>query len=80
MGKLGIGGLIGYLTSRLRYPQLFLLTAALFGLDLIIPDLVPFVDEILLGLMTVLLGSLQTRSEPLGTKRPPMKNVTPSDP
>ena len=31
----------------------------LFGVDLVIPDMIPFVDEILLGLGTVLLGSMR---------------------
>ncbi len=42
---------------RLRFPQLFLLVAALFVADLIVPDAIPFIDEILLGLATLLFGS-----------------------
>ena len=52
--------LLGY-ADRLRFPQLFLLTAGLFGLDLLIPDTIPFIDEILLGLVTMLLGSLKKK-------------------
>ncbi|PVV17723.1 MAG: hypothetical protein B6D79_16525, partial [gamma proteobacterium symbiont of Ctena orbiculata] len=45
--------------------ELFLLTASLFALDLLIPDLIPFVDELLLGLLTLLFGSwLLTLSKP----------------
>jgi hypothetical protein len=52
-------------TSRLRYPKLLALTGALFVIDLFVPDLVPFADEILLGLGTLLLTRLRTRrSEP----------------
>jgi hypothetical protein len=40
---------------------LLLLSALVFGADLIFPDVVPFADEILLGLGTVLLGSLRKR-------------------
>lgn len=47
--------------SRLRFPWLFAVTAALFGLDLIVPDVIPFVDELLLGLTTLLLGTWRTR-------------------
>lgn len=47
--------------ARLRFPQLFLLTAAIFVLDLAIPDIIPFADEILLGLMTALFGSLKKK-------------------
>jgi hypothetical protein len=45
--------------SRLRFPKLFILAAGLFALDLIIPDVIPLIDEILLGLATLLLGSLR---------------------
>lgn len=47
---------------RLRYPTLFKLTAGLFALTLFIPDPVPFVDEILLGLGTLLLANWKNRS------------------
>ncbi len=46
---------------KLRYPTLFKITAALFVLDLAIPDVVPFADEILLGLGTLLLASWKDR-------------------
>ncbi len=52
--------LLGWFVSRaaqLRFPKLFALTAVLFVLDLIVPDLIPFADELLLGLATALLGS-----------------------
>jgi hypothetical protein len=49
--------------SRLRFPQLFLLAAVLFLVDLAIPDVIPFVDEILLGLATLLLGSLRRKPD-----------------
>lgn len=47
--------------GRLRYPRLLALTGALFVADLFVPDLVPFADEILLGLGTLLLARLRTR-------------------
>jgi hypothetical protein len=47
--------------AGLRFPQLFLLTAALFVIDLFVPDVIPFVDEILLGLAALLLGNLRKR-------------------
>lgn len=43
--------------GRLRFPQLFLLTFILFVGDLLVPDLIPFIDEILLGLITLMLGT-----------------------
>lgn len=43
--------------NRLRFKHLFLVTGALFLLNLLIPDIVPFADELLLGLATLLLAS-----------------------
>ncbi len=43
--------------NQLRFKHLFLVTGALFVLNLIIPDMVPFADELLLGLATLLLAS-----------------------
>jgi hypothetical protein len=42
--------------SRLRFPTLFKLGLGLFVLDLVIPDIIPFADEILLGLATLILS------------------------
>lgn len=47
--------------SGLRFPRLLALTLALFVLDLIVPDMIPFVDEILLGLISLLLATLKKR-------------------
>jgi len=47
--------------STLRFPRLLAVTAALFVVDLIFPDMVPFVDEILLGLISLLFASLKKR-------------------
>ena len=49
------------IAGRLRFPVLFFVTAGLFVADLAVPDAIPFVDEILLGLATVLLGSWRRR-------------------
>ena len=55
MFKLIIAPLIAYLT-RLRFPALFAIATVLFILDFLIPDAIPFVDEILLGLSAALLA------------------------
>ena len=47
--------ILGFLRN-LRFQQLFLLTLLLFVVDLIIPDFIPFIDELLLGLLTLLFG------------------------
>lgn len=54
--------LLGFL-GRLSYPRLFLVTAALFVIDLIIPDFIPLADEILLGLGSLLLANFRKRKE-----------------
>jgi hypothetical protein len=51
---------------RLRYPTLFKLTAGLFALTLFIPDPLPFVDELVLGLGTLLPANWKSR----GTRTP----------
>ena len=66
MFKLIIAPLIAYLTT-LRFPALFAVAAVLFILDFFIPDAIPFVDEILLGLGAALLGSWKKRKTPNST-------------
>ena len=51
--------------------------AGLFLLDLLVPDLVPFVDEILLALGTVAFGLWREKVTPPEAPKPPEKNVTP---
>jgi hypothetical protein len=58
-----VAPVIGFL-SKLSFPRLFAVTAALWVLTLFVPDPIPFVDEILLGLGTLLLGSLRRRKQP----------------
>jgi Family of unknown function (DUF6116) len=64
-----VGGLARRYGTRLRYPRLLALTAALFAADLVVPDVVPFVDEILLGLATALLATRRRRAEPTAADR-----------
>jgi hypothetical protein len=56
-----IRSLVTRFAAGLRYPTLFKLVGVLFLVDFFVPDLVPFIDEILLGLGTLLLGSLRTQ-------------------
>ena len=66
MSKLVRGGLVGAFVrwaSRLRFPYLFLITAALFVLNLFIPDALPMADELLMGLGAVLLASFRKKPE-----------------
>jgi hypothetical protein len=50
--------------GRLSYPRLFALTAVLFAVDLVVPDVIPLADEILLGLGTLLLANWKKRKDP----------------
>ena len=47
----------------MRSWQLFLMAAALFVADLLILDPIPFVDEVMLGLTTLLLARWKQRRE-----------------
>lgn len=60
--------------QRLRFPTLFMLVAGIFFVDLLIPDFIPFVDELMLGLGTILLANLKKRREP--EARPPIEGET----
>ena len=56
--------LVPYLAyaRRLRYPTLFKVTAVLFAISLLWPfDPIPLIDEILLGLGTLLLANWKDR-------------------
>jgi len=70
--------LLSKYASRLRFPQLFMLTAILFLVDLVVPDLFPFIDEILLGLATLLLANWR-REDDEPVAKPPIKDVTPKN-
>ena len=49
-------------TGRLRFKNLFLLISCLLILDLLIPDMIPMLDEIILALLTILLGNLKKKT------------------
>lgn len=78
IGKLARGGVAGVFlrwATRLRFPYLFLLTAVLFVLNVFIPDVIPLADEIIMGLVAVLLGSL--RKKPDADAQPPVNDPEP---
>jgi hypothetical protein len=64
--------------SRLKFPQLFAVILVLFVFDLFVPDFIPFVDEILLGLAAALFGMWREKVATPPETKPPTKNVTPS--
>ena len=47
--------------GELRFPKLLALTVALFAIDLVVPDFIPMADEILLGLVAVVLAALKKK-------------------
>lgn len=64
VSKKAVLGILPKAVRGLRFPQLFLLTVGLFLADLLIPDLIPFVDEILLALASLLLASWKRKPDP----------------
>ncbi|GAB6053000.1 hypothetical protein JCM17960_18200 [Magnetospira thiophila] len=48
----------------LKFRSLFFLTGGLFLIDLLIPDVIPFIDELLLGLLTLIFGAWRRRAKP----------------
>lgn len=59
--------------GRLSFPRLFILAASLWALDMVIPDFIPFIDELLLGIGTLLLASFRKRKEPDQGPKPPIE-------
>lgn len=57
-----VGALLAF-AGRLRFPLLFALTAVLFLVDLLVPDALPFADEVVLGLAAVLLSRWKKERE-----------------
>ncbi|MEM7053359.1 MAG: DUF6116 family protein [Pseudomonadota bacterium] len=54
---------IRHFLERRRFPTLLIIGAALLVLNIIIPDALPFVDEILMLIATLLIGSLRKKKE-----------------
>jgi hypothetical protein len=70
----------GRFLEQLKSSHLLMLLTGLFVLDVFIPDMLPFVDEIALGILTLLVARWKMRGaepEPPPVKPPP-KNVTPA--
>ena len=57
-----IGRLVSRFASGLCYPALFKLLLVLFVVDFFVPDVIPFFDEIVLALATLLVGAIRKRS------------------
>jgi hypothetical protein len=57
--------------TGMRFPGLFTLFAILTAVDLVVPDLVPFVDELGLALLTALFWSWRDRRADLRQRPTP---------
>ncbi len=75
MGLFKLGVVMGRsnFVKSLRFPVLFLLFVIAFLVNLIVPDPLPFVDELVLGLGALLLSRLRRRSEKSGSTQTPPK-------
>ncbi len=84
--KSKLPGFLSNFLEQLRSSHLVMLLTAIWALDMLVPDPLPFVDEVILGLLTLLVARFRsrggtppespaTRDPPAG--KPPPKNVTP---
>ena len=67
IARTGLVGALGAWLARRRFPTLLIIAAAAFLADLVIPDVIPFADEILLGALTAILAAWRKR----GATSPP---------
>ena len=50
--------------GRLSYPKLFALAATLFAISVVVPDPLPFVDELLLAMGALLISRRKRKPDP----------------
>ena len=73
-------GFVQRFLGGLKFPQVFTLLASLFVLDFFLPDPIPFIDEIIVGLLALLLGLWKDRGDQVPFEgKPAVKNITPRD-
>ncbi len=61
---ISVAAVVRRFARRWRYPRLLTVSAVLLLADLAIPDVIPFVDEILLALLTLILARPAAPGEP----------------
>lgn len=66
--------------SELRTPQLFVLLVLLFVVDSVVLDPLPFIDEAILLILTLLTGLWRRKADvvKVDPEKPPEKNITPA--
>ena len=52
--------------DQLKFKNLFLIVIGLFTLDLFIPDFIPFIDELILGLLAIILANWKSERKQEG--------------
>lgn len=57
-----------YLES-LRFPVLLVVTAIVFMVNVLVPDMLPFIDELLLALVVALLARLKRKKPETNTEQ-----------
>ena len=68
---------------NLRFPGLFALLATVFVFDLVVPDFIPFVDEIILAILTMIFALWKERRGTIATTAtggPPLPPLPPTQP
>ena len=71
-----IAALINRWLPGLRFPWLFAILAGLLALDLVVPDPIPFIDEAVLTVLTILAASWRSGRN---DERPPPRDITPPE-
>jgi hypothetical protein len=56
-----VAALIERLLPGIKYPHLFAILVVLLGLDLVLPDPIPLIDELGLAVLTLLAGAWRSR-------------------
>ena len=69
MNPRALVGLFLAFANQLKFRNLFLIIISLFVIDLFVPDFMPFIDEIILGLLAIILANWkkERRKEDEGT-------------
>ncbi len=57
------GPIMGF-ASRLKFPTLFFITLGLWAINMVIPDPLPLIDEIVMGLLTLMLATWKNGRAP----------------
>ncbi len=75
-----LGRVLGPFLGRLRFPWLFLVLAGLLLVDLVTPDPIPLLDELVLAVLTLLAGSWKSPQPPTPRPQPQQPPAPPAPP